>query len=159
MRERGGGGEGGVEVRDPVGIRLVGLEAPGEVDDRVRVAECRREVIVPSEASHLVGQLTEPLLQPRTDLSACPRDGHRPCSPALDRLVALGHGVHGSQHVSSRRRRRIEASEDWTRCAHRPALEARTERAPLISIATRWHKDKSAPRHALLVLTAFTNVT
>jgi hypothetical protein len=40
------------------------------MDDRVRVAECRREVIVSSERSHLVGQLIEPPLQRRTDLSA-----------------------------------------------------------------------------------------
>jgi hypothetical protein len=31
------------------------LESPGEVDDRVRIAERRREVIVPSERPHLVG--------------------------------------------------------------------------------------------------------
>jgi hypothetical protein len=103
MRECGGGGEGGVEVRGPVSIRLVGLEGPGEVDDRVRIAECHPEVSVPSEGSHLVGQLTEPLLQRPTHLSTCPREGHRARSPALDRLVVLGHGAHGSYHMSSRR--------------------------------------------------------
>jgi hypothetical protein len=80
-------------------------QGPGEVDDRVRVLECRREVIAPSQRSHLVGQLTEPPPQRRTHLSACPRDGDRARSPAPYRLVVLGHGVHGSEHMSSRRRR------------------------------------------------------
>ncbi len=112
MRECCRGGDRGFVVRGPVGIRLVGLERPGEMDDRVRLAECRREVIVPSERSHLVGQLTETPPQRRTDLSACPRDRHRAPSPAMDRLVVLGHGAHGIHHMSSRRRRRTEPSED-----------------------------------------------
>ena len=112
MRECCGGSEGGVEVRGAVGVRLVGLEGPGEVDDRVRVAECRRQVIVPSEGSHLVGQLTEPLLQRPTYLSACPRDGHRPRSPAVDRLVALGHNAHGSQPMAQICRRLIAVAQN-----------------------------------------------
>jgi hypothetical protein len=119
------------------------------VDDRVRVTECRRQVIVPSERSHLVGQLTETPPQRRTHLSACPRDGHRARSPALDRLVVFWHRVNGSQHVSSRRGRRTEPSEHGDPAQSSRPPEGRTERAPVTSILSRRHEHISPVRCAL----------
>jgi hypothetical protein len=76
------GGERRIEVRCPIRIRPAWLEGPGQVNDRVRVAERRREVIFSSERSDLVGQLIETPPQRGTYLSACAGHGHGTSSPS-----------------------------------------------------------------------------
>src|SRR5262245_43048958 len=89
MSERCGGGERRVEVRSAVGIGLAGLERPCEVYDRVGVGERDLEVVCVSERSHLVGQVTETMLQRGTDLST--RAGHsdRTRSPRHERRLPV----------------------------------------------------------------------